>query len=138
LQTPKAAHKSWFLGTKCRKNPQVQQAASLISVYPFSRYEYIISTLLARNVLTFDDYLALRDAYIDRNLFLYVFEISAPRGFGDTWAFSHWTCSTARLAVSQVSQNARHFADFKRKLFKNRSFLTTLFAFSCPGIETPE
>jgi hypothetical protein len=62
---------------------------SLISVYPFSRYEYIISTLLARNVLIFDDYLALRDAYIDRNLFLYVFEISAPRGFGDTWAFSH-------------------------------------------------
>jgi hypothetical protein len=65
------------------------QLDSLISVYPFSRYEYIISTLLARNVLTFDDYLALRDAYIDRNLFLYVFEISAPRGFGDTWVFSH-------------------------------------------------
>ncbi len=62
---------------------------NLISVYPFSRYEYIISTLLAWNILTFDNYLALRDAYIDRNLFLYVFEISAPRGFGDTWAFSH-------------------------------------------------
>ncbi len=59
------------------------------SVYPFSRYEYIISTLLAKDVLTYEEYLELRDNYINRNLFLYVFEISAPRGFGDTWAFSH-------------------------------------------------
>lgn len=59
------------------------------SVYPFSRYEYIISTLLAKNVLTYEEYLDLRDNYMNRNLFLYVFEISAPRGFGDTWAFSH-------------------------------------------------
>ncbi|MDR1492690.1 MAG: hypothetical protein LBT05_08205 [Planctomycetaceae bacterium] len=29
------------------------------------------------------------DESINRNLFLYVFEITAPRGFGDTWAFGH-------------------------------------------------
>ncbi len=62
---------------------------SVNSVYPFSRYEYIISTLLAKDILSYEDYLDLRDSYINRNLFLYVFEISAPRGFGDTWAFSH-------------------------------------------------
>ncbi|GHU01589.1 hypothetical protein FACS1894147_01720 [Spirochaetia bacterium] len=62
---------------------------NISSVYPFSRYEYIISTLLSKDVLSFDDYLELRDTYINRNLFLYVFEISAPRGFGDTWAFGH-------------------------------------------------
>ena len=62
---------------------------NLKSIYPFSRYEYIISTLLAKNILTYEIYLDLRDSYINRNLFLYVFEISAPRGFGDTWAFSH-------------------------------------------------
>lgn len=59
------------------------------SVYPFSRYEYIISALLSKDVLSYEDYLELRDSYINRNLYLYVFEISAPRGFGDTWAFSH-------------------------------------------------
>jgi hypothetical protein len=59
------------------------------SVYPFSRYEYIISTLLSKDILSYEEYLELRDSYINRNLFLYVFEISAPRGFGDTWAFSH-------------------------------------------------
>ena len=62
---------------------------SLQSVYPVNRYEYIISTLLSRNILSYEKYLEVRNEYIDRNLFLYVFEISAPRGFGDTWAFSH-------------------------------------------------
>ena len=59
------------------------------SIYPFSRYEYIISSLLSRKILSFEEYLELRDNYINRNLFLHVFEITAPRGFGDTWAFSH-------------------------------------------------
>ncbi|MDR0730434.1 MAG: hypothetical protein LBF63_02125 [Treponema sp.] len=59
------------------------------SIYPFSRYEYIISALLSRNILRFEEYIELRDNYINRNLFLHVFEITAPRGFGDTWAFGH-------------------------------------------------
>ena len=61
----------------------------LISCYPFSNYEYIISNLLAQDKLTIDEYLEIRNSYIDRNLFLSLFEISAPRGFGDTWAFGH-------------------------------------------------
>ena len=45
---------------------------SVNSVYPFSRYEYIISTLLAKDILSYEDYLELRESYINRNLFLYV------------------------------------------------------------------
>ena len=59
------------------------------NVYPFNRYEYIITKLVEEKVLSYEDYLDLRNEYINRNLFLYVFEISAPRGFGDTWGFSH-------------------------------------------------
>ena len=62
------------------------ELAEIRSVYPFSKYEYIISTLLARRKLSFDEYLQIRDDYISRNLYLYIFEITAPRGFGDTWA----------------------------------------------------
>ena len=54
---------------------------SLVSVYPFNEYEYTISTLLAMDVLTLDSYHELRDGYIARNLYLYIFEISAPRSF---------------------------------------------------------
>jgi hypothetical protein len=59
----------------------------LKSVYPFNKYEYIISILLANKVLSFPTYLDLRNDYIDRNLYLYLFEM-APRTFGDTWGLS--------------------------------------------------
>ena len=61
----------------------------LISVYPFNEYEYIISSLLGLSKITFDDYLEIRDEYIARNMYLYIFEISAPRGFGEQWAQGH-------------------------------------------------
>jgi len=61
----------------------------LISVYPFNEYEYIISSLLGLGKITLDDYLEIRDEYIARNMYLYIFEISAPRGFGEQWAQGH-------------------------------------------------
>ncbi len=61
----------------------------LYSVYPFNEFEYIISTLLAKDLLTFDDYLEMRDSYMERNSFLYIFEIAGPRTFGESWAQSH-------------------------------------------------
>lgn len=62
---------------------------NLQSVYPFNEYEYIISHLLAADKLSLDEYHELRNSYIERNLYLYIFEISAPRGLGDKWAFGH-------------------------------------------------
>jgi hypothetical protein len=62
---------------------------NLISVYPFNEYEFIISHLLAADVLSMDAYYELRDEYLARNLFLYIFEISAPRTFGEAWAQGH-------------------------------------------------
>lgn len=59
---------------------------TLVSVYPFNEYEFIISHLLASDVLGIDDYYELRDEYLARNMFLYIFEISAPRTFGESWA----------------------------------------------------
>ncbi len=62
---------------------------NLISVYPFNEYEYIISTLLGLHKITLDEYLEIRDEYVARNMYLYIFEISAPRGFGEQWAQGH-------------------------------------------------
>lgn len=63
--------------------------SELYSVYPFNEFEYVISTLLGRKVLTLDQYQELRDGYIERNMFLYIFEISGPRTFGEAWAQGH-------------------------------------------------
>jgi len=66
-----------------------EKLKGLVSVYPFNEYEYIISNLLAADILQLDDYIELRDDYISRNPYLYIFEISAPRTFGESWAQEH-------------------------------------------------
>ena len=66
-----------------------ERIESLVSVYPFNDYEYLICTLIAMNALTLDDYYELRNNYINRNRFLYLFEITAPRSFGESWAQGH-------------------------------------------------
>jgi hypothetical protein len=62
---------------------------NLISVYPFNEYEYIISSLMGAGKITLDDYYEIRDEYISRNMYLYIFEIGSPRGFGEQWAQGH-------------------------------------------------
>lgn len=61
----------------------------LYSVYPFNKFEYVISHLIAEGVLTLQAYLDLRSAYLEKNKYLYIFEITAPRTFGETWAQRH-------------------------------------------------
>lgn len=62
---------------------------SLYSVYPFNKFEYIISHLIGTNTITLQQYLDIRNRYLERNKYLYVFEITAPRTFGETWAQRH-------------------------------------------------
>jgi len=62
---------------------------NLVSVYPFNEYEFMIANLLSLNAISMDDYYDLRDEYHSKNVFLYVFEINAPRGFGEAWAQGH-------------------------------------------------
>lgn len=62
---------------------------NLYCVYPFNEFEYIISTLLGKELLSLDDYYEMRDSYMERNAFLFIFEISGPRTFGEAWAQAH-------------------------------------------------
>lgn len=61
----------------------------LYSVYPFNKFEYIISHLIAKNIITLDQYIQIRSEYMERNKYLFVFEITAPRDFGEKWAQQH-------------------------------------------------
>jgi hypothetical protein len=61
----------------------------LYSVFPFNRFEYAISHLIANNTIDLDKYLEIRNSYLERNKYLYIFEITAPRTFGETWAQRH-------------------------------------------------
>ena len=61
----------------------------LYSVYPFNEFEYVISHLIGTDTITLQQYLDIRSRYLERNKYLYVFEITAPRSFGETWAQRH-------------------------------------------------
>lgn len=62
---------------------------SLYSVYPFNKFEYIISHLISEGIIGIDEYHDIRNKYLERNKFLHIFEITAPRTFGENWAQNH-------------------------------------------------
>ena len=56
------------------------------SVFPFNEYEHLICHLINSEGLTFQKYLEIRSEYVSENPNLWIFEISAPRGFGEGFA----------------------------------------------------
>ncbi|KWW30660.1 MAG: hypothetical protein AUK63_878 [bacterium P3] len=56
------------------------------AVFPFNEYELMLSTFIAQGKLTYGQYQYIRQNYISRNPNLWIFEISAPRGFGEAFA----------------------------------------------------
>lgn len=60
----------------------------IYNIYPFNKFEYLISHLIAGKALTISEYLEIRADYIERNKYLYLFEL-APRTFGQEWGERH-------------------------------------------------
>lgn len=56
------------------------------SIFPFNEYEHLICNLIEKKGLTYDQYMEIRSDYISQNPNLWIFEISAPRGFGEKFA----------------------------------------------------
>lgn len=65
---------------------QFENPEELVAVYPFNKYEYVLATLLSSGKIAKEKYLQIRNEYISRNKYLALFDISAPRNFGETWA----------------------------------------------------
>ena len=62
--------------------------SSLKSIYPFNEYEYRLMYLLEKKTITFEEYEKLRNAYVNSNPYLNLYNIS-PRVFGEIWAQQH-------------------------------------------------
>lgn len=65
------------------------------AVFPFNEYEHLICNLIEKDALTYERYLEIRTEYVSENPNLWIFEISAPRGFGEKFAqtYVHGMCS---------------------------------------------
>ena len=86
--------------------------ATLLSVYPFNRFEYLISVLLGRGVLSLEAYYELRDEYIARNLYLYIFEIGGPRTFGEAWAQGHLKALVPELVKPSKKLDPKYSGEY--------------------------
>lgn len=74
------------------------------SVFPFNEYEHLICHLIEIDGLTFQQYIDIRNEYISENPNLWIFEISAPRGFGEKFAqtYVHGKCSALKKPSKKI------------------------------------
>jgi len=79
-----------FISTLDPKNEAMLNARlqSLVSVFPFNEYEYILMFLLDKCVIKFDEYEKLRESYVSTNKYLKLYGL-APRIFGQVWGEQH-------------------------------------------------
>ena len=54
------------------------------SAYPFNPFEYVMSHLLSKQVISLEEYYLLRKDYLARNKYIALYEM-APRTFGEKW-----------------------------------------------------
>jgi hypothetical protein len=70
--------------------PDLEEVLSLVeqdqAIFPFNEYEHLMCNLMEKGGLTYDQYIEIRTEYISENPNLWIFEILAPRGFGEKFA----------------------------------------------------
>lgn len=77
------------------------------AIFPFNEYEHLICNLIEIEGLTFSKYVEIRSDYISENPNLWIFEISAPRGFGEKFAqtYVQGKCPSLKKASKKVDPN---------------------------------
>ena len=77
------------------------------SVFPFNEYEHLICNCINKGGLTYQQYVDIRTEYINSNPNLWLFEISAPRGFGEKFAQTYvmGKCSKLKTACKKFDSS---------------------------------
>ena len=77
------------------------------AIFPFNEYEHLIYALINKDNMTYDQYLEIRAEYISENPNLWIFEISAPRGFGEKFAqtYIQGKCSKLKKPSRKTDPN---------------------------------
>lgn len=77
------------------------------SIFPFNEYEHLICNLVDKGGMSYDQYIEIRTEYISENPNLWIFEISAPRGFGEKFAqtYIQGKCSKLKKPSKKIDPN---------------------------------
>ena len=78
------------------------------AIYPFNEFEHLICGLIEKGGLSYQQYIDIRTEYISENPNLWIFEISAPRGFGEKFAqtYVQGKCHNLQKRKRRQLQNA--------------------------------
>jgi hypothetical protein len=82
------------------------------SIFPFNEYEHLICNLIERGGLTYKQYIDIRTEYISANPNLWVFEISAPRGFGEKFAQTYVQGKCSKLKSPNKKLDPNYSGDY--------------------------
>jgi len=108
--------------------------SSLKSIYPFNEYEYRLMYLLDKKVITFKEYESLRDAYVNANPYLNLYNIS-PRVFGEIWAQQHLIDVDPRFQKPSKQVDKKYSGDYDLYL-ENGSKITKIEVKASRAINT--
>lgn len=67
------------------------------AVFPFNEYEFLLTILISNSFLSYEEYINIREEYILKNPNLWIFEISAPRLFGEQFAQTYIKAKSSKL-----------------------------------------
>jgi hypothetical protein len=82
------------------------------SIFPFNEYEHLICNLIERGGLTYEQYIEIRTEYISANPNLWIFEISAPRGFGEKFAQTYVQGKCSKLKSPNKKLDPNYSGDY--------------------------
>lgn len=82
------------------------------SIFPFNEYEHLICNLIERGGLSYEQYIDIRTEYISDNPHLWIFEISAPRGFGEKFAQTYVQGKCSKLQIPSKKLDPNYSGDY--------------------------
>jgi hypothetical protein len=96
-----------FKGSSKELNRILEMVQTDSAVFPFNQYEYLICNLLNSGDMTYQQYIEIRSEYISENPNLWIFEISAPRTFGEDFAqtYVQGKCSKLKKPSKKLDPN---------------------------------
>lgn len=98
---------SSFTGSKEELNSVLTLIEKDQAIFPFNEYEHLICSLIDKGGLTYGQYIDIRTEYISENPNLWIFEMSAPRGFGEKFAqtYVQGKCSKLKKPSKKLDPN---------------------------------
>jgi len=82
------------------------------SIFPFNEYEHLICNLIEKEGLSYEQYIDIRTEYISANPNLWIFEISAPRGFGEKFAQTYIQGKCSKLQSPSKKLDPNYSGDY--------------------------